>query len=193
MRPASAVRRRLEWSDDEEANRLITDDPLALLIGFVLDQQVTVEKAFVGPKVIRDRLGTLDAGKLAALPAGTVQRAFTELPAVHRYPSAMAARVQSLCAIIATRYGGDAAGLWVGVKSAAELRDRVLALPGFGPMKAATVVGTLGRHYGVRPTGWKGVAAPSPTLAEVVTREDRIAYQTTKRAAKRAAREAKSG
>lgn len=181
---------RLEWSDDDEANRLIAHDPLALLIGFVLDQQVTVEKAFLGPRLLRDRVGTLDAGRLARLDAAEMARAFAGPPAIHRFPSAMAARVQALCSLVDERYQGDAARIWKDVAQAEELRGRLLELPGFGAAKVAITLGVLAQHFGVRPRGWKQLVPPYPTLAGVTTRDERIAYQTGKREHKRRLREA---
>lgn len=187
--PARRHPEQLEWSDDAEANRLIAHDPLALLIGFVLDQQITVEKAFAGPKVLRDRVGTLDAGRLARLDPDALAAIFAAPPALHRFPRAMAARVQALCTIVDERYQGDATRIWEGVTQAEELRRRLLELPGFGVGKAAITLGVLAQHFGIRPRGWRQLAPRHPTLAQVTTRDQRIAYQTHKREQKRRLRE----
>ncbi|MFN2450759.1 MAG: HhH-GPD-type base excision DNA repair protein [Candidatus Dormibacteria bacterium] len=188
-RTAPQAPEKLEWSDDDEANRLIAGDPLALLIGFVLDQQITVEKAFLGPKLLRERVGTLDPGTLARLDGAQLARAFTGPPAIHRFPSAMAERVQALCAIVDERYQGDAARIWSGVGQAEELRARLLELPGFGAAKVAITQAVLAQHFGVRPTGWRKLLPDFPTLAGVTTRAERVAYQTGKREHKRRLRE----
>ena len=117
----------LPWTEDEEANRLLASDPNALLIGFVLDQQVTVQKAFSGPLVLRERLGTLDAGAIAAADLDAI---FRERPAIHRFPGAMATRVRELAAFIVERYDGDAARVWTDAADADELRANISELPG---------------------------------------------------------------
>ncbi|GAC1571212.1 MAG: hypothetical protein NVS3B18_04160 [Candidatus Dormibacteria bacterium] len=188
-RTAPHTPEKLEWSDDDEANRLIAHDPLALLIGFVLDQQVTVEKAFYGPKLLRERVGTLDAGRLARLDPAELARAFAGPPAIHRFPSAMAERVQALCALVDQRYQGDAERIWKGVTKADDLRARLLELPGFGAAKVAITMAVLAEHFGVRPQGWRRLVPSHPTLAGVTTRDQRITYQTQKREHKRRMRE----
>ena len=117
---------RLHFTDSDEANRLLARDPMALLIGFVLDQQVTVQKAFAGPLVIRERLGTIDAHRLAATDLEPV---FKQRPAVHRFPGSMAQRVQALAAHVAERYDGDAARVWTDATTPAELEANLKALP----------------------------------------------------------------
>jgi uncharacterized HhH-GPD family protein len=173
---------RLPYSGDDEADRLIAADPTALLIGFVLDQQVTVQKAFAGPLEIRKRLGTLDPRKLAAMDPERMRQAFATPPAVHRFPGAMAERVRALAALIAADYDGDAARIWQGVDTAAELKRRLAALPGFGPMKSRVVLGLLAKQYGVRPKGWEKAIPDFPTLADVTTPEELAGYQAGKRA-----------
>src|SRR3982750_3234564 len=123
---------RLHFTDSDEANELIAHDPFALLIGFVLDQQVTVQKAFEGPLVLRDRVGTLDAAQLAGMDLEPV---FREKPAIHRFPGSMAERVRALAAHVATAYDGDAARVWKDASTPEELRANLEALPGFGEMK----------------------------------------------------------
>ena len=180
----------LEWTDDAEANRLIAEDPLALLIGFCLDQQVPIEWAFLGPKTMRERLGTLDAAELAAIDDEAFSSAFRTPPAIHRFPGSMAERVHGLCRIVATEYGGDAAAIWRDVRDGAELHKRLKALPGFGQMKATIVTGVLAEHFDVRPLGWEKYAPDWPSLARVRTRNERLEYQAGKRAYKAALRAA---
>ena len=175
---------RLEWTEDPEADRLVAEDPLALLIGFCLDQQVPIEHAFQGPLRLRQRLGNLDARRLAAADPAAFVAAFRTPPAIHRFPASMAERVQGICRIVAETYGGDASRLWGEAGTAAELHRRLAALPGFGPLKARIVTGVLARHFGVRPPGWEEVAPDFPTLADVTTADERRAYQAGKRAHK---------
>ena len=179
---------RMEWTGDKAADALIASNPLALLIGFCLDQQIPVEKAFMGPLVMKERLGTLDAQKLARMDPGRFEEAFRERPAIHRFPASMAARVQALCALVAGEYGNDATRIWAGVADAAELRRRLEALPGFGQMKARIVLGVLAKHLEVRPAGWEALIPDHPTLADVRTVAERQEYQAGKRAWKAALR-----
>jgi uncharacterized HhH-GPD family protein len=178
----------MEWTGNPEADALVARDPLALLIGFCLDQQIPVEKAFLGPLDIERRLGTLDARELAAIDPARFEAAFRQRPAIHRFPASMAARVQALCATIATEYGNDAAAVWSGVSDAAELLRRLRALPGFGEMKARIVLGVLAKQLGVKPRGWAELAPDFPTLADVRTVAERERYQAGKRAYKAALR-----
>ncbi len=184
---------RMEWTGDPEADELVARDPLALLIGFCLDQQIPVEKAFLGPLDMQRRLGTLDARELAAIDPGRFEAAFRQRPAIHRFPASMAARVQALCATVAADYGNDAAAIWTGVTDATELQRRLRALPGFGEMKARIVLGVLGKHLGVKPRGWDALAPDYPTLADVHTVAEREQYQAGKRAYKAAMRAQASG
>jgi uncharacterized HhH-GPD family protein len=183
---------QMEWTGNPEADALIARDPLALLIGFCLDQQITVEKAFSGPLDIRNRLGTLDARELAAIDPGRFEAAFRERPAIHRFPASMASRVQALCAIVATDYGNDATAIWSGARDAAELRARLRALPGFGEMKAQIVLGVVVKQLNVKPNGWESLVPTWPTLADVHTVAEREEYQAGKRAWKASMR-AQSG
>ena len=175
---------RLYYTDNDEANRLLAEDPAALLIGFVLDQQVPVQKAFVGPFVLRERLGTLDPARIAATDPAELDRIFREKPAIHRFPGAMAERVQALCAALAAEYDGDAARVWTEAADAHDLERRLLALPGIGPMKARTLLAILGKQFGVKPAGWDEVAPQHPTLGDVDSAESLAAYQAAKRAHK---------
>jgi uncharacterized HhH-GPD family protein len=181
---APARPRSLPYTGDDEADRLIAEDPCALLIGFVLDQQVTVQKAFSGPLEMRRRLGTIEPRELAAMPAERVATAFAERPAIHRFPTAMAQRVQALCAHLVAEYDGDAAALWRDVDDAKVLWSRLRALPGFGEMKARTVLRLLEHQYGVRPRGIEALLPKNPTLGEVTTAEELATYQAQKRAYK---------
>lgn len=172
----------MQWTGDAAADALVASNPVALLIGFCLDQQVPVEKAFMGPLVIKQRLGTLDARRLSRVDAATFEAAFRERPAIHRFPASMARRVQALCSVIAAEYGNDATRLWIGVADASELRRRLEALPGFGAMKAGIVLGVLAKHLGVKPDGWETLIPDYPTLADVRTVAERQEYQAGKRA-----------
>ena len=136
----SATADRLPFTGDDAADRYLVEEPLALLIGFALDQQVTVQKAFSGPHEIRRRLGHLDAARIAATTAADLDLVFRTPPAIHRFPSSMAAKVQALCAVIAEHYGNDASRIWREARDGRDLRDRLAGLPGFGAMK---VDGTL--------------------------------------------------
>ncbi len=183
--PGAAARpRSLPWTGDEEADRLLAEDANALLIGFVLDQQVTVQKAFSGPLELRRRVGTIDPRELAAMPADRLSAAFAERPAIHRFPTAMAQRVQALAAHLVAEYGGDGEAIWRGVDSGAELWKRLSRLPGFGEMKARNVLRLLERQYGVRPPGIDALLPEHRTLGDVTTAEELADYQTQKRAHK---------
>jgi uncharacterized HhH-GPD family protein len=170
---------RLYFTDSDEANELIAHDPLALLIGFALDQQVTVQKAFSGPLAIKERVGTLDAARLAATDLEPV---FRERPAIHRFPGNMAKRVQELAAHVAERYDGDAARVWTDARDGDELRANIAALPGFGEMKVKALGAVLAKRFGV------AVAEPlvpgHPTLGDVDSAQALADYQAAKRAHK---------
>lgn len=149
----------LQLAQDKEADALLTRDPLALLIGLVLDQQIPLEWAFKGPLSLTQRLGRdLDATDLAAMDPDELAKAFATPPALHRFPGAMAGRVQEMCRILVKEYDGDAANVWNGVTDGRELLKRVQALPGFGAQKAKIFVALLGKQMGVRPKGWREAA-----------------------------------
>jgi uncharacterized HhH-GPD family protein len=151
----------LYLSGHPEADKLLSKDPLALLIGLVLDQQIPLEWAFYGPFNLQQRLGRpLDAEKIAAMSEDALIAAFVARPALHRFPAAMARRVQALCQHLLSTYGGDAAKVWKTATTAPELLDRVRALPGFGEQKAKIFVALLGKQLGVQVTGWAEVAKP---------------------------------
>jgi len=174
----------LHFTGDDEADRLLAEEPLALLVGFVLDQQVTVQKAFSGPLELRRRLGTLDAATIAGTDPGDLEEAFRTRPAIHRFPGNMARRVQELCAAVAEDYGGRAERVWLEAESGEDLKRRLLELPGIGPMKAGSLLAILGKRFGVRPPGWEDVAPKHPTLGDVDSYEALEAYQEKKRAYK---------
>lgn len=179
---------RLHFTGDDAADRLLVDEPMALLIGFALDQQVPVQKAFSGPKVLLERLGTLDARGLAALDATTLEAASKGPPAIHRFPSAMAKRVQELAAFVADTCDGEAARLWTDAADARDLKRRIGGLPGFGEMKTASLYAVLVRQLGVRPDGWEAELPSHPTLGDVDSAQALAAYQAEKRARKAAMR-----
>jgi len=144
---------------EDEANKLLDRSPLALLTGMVLDQQIPLEKAFSSPYVLEQRLGhELDAQELADYDPEALVEIFARTPALHRFPKAMAARVQEVCRVLAERYDGDTSRLWAGVDSGMELLKRVSDLPGFGKQKAQIFVALLGKQYGVQPSGWREAA-----------------------------------
>ncbi len=174
----------LPFTGNPDADRLLAEDPLALLIGFALDQQVTVQKAFAGPLELRQRLGTLDAATLATMDFEPFEAAFRTPPALHRFPGNMAKRVRQLCGAIADGYAGDASRVWTGAADARDLHARLIALPGIGEMKAGTIVALLGKRYGIKPAGWDEVVPAHPTLGDVDSAEALADYQAGKRARK---------
>lgn len=178
----------LPFTGNADADALLARDPLALLIGFALDQQVTVQKAFSGPYELRRRIGGLDAGAIATMDPEALDVAFRTPPALHRFPGNMAGRVRELCAAIAERYGGDASRVWTGARDARDLHARLIALPGIGEMKAGTIVALLGNRYGIKPAGWDEVRPTHPTLGDVDSPEALAEYQAGKRARKAALR-----
>jgi uncharacterized HhH-GPD family protein len=167
---------QLHFTDSDEANALIATDPMALLVGFALDQQVTVQKAFAGPLAIKERLGALDAATLAGADLDSV---FRERPAVHRYPGAMAKRVHDLAAYIEAEYDGDAARVWTDAADGEELRANLAALPGFGEMKVKSLGAVLAKHFGVAAA--QDLVPWHPTLGDVDSPEALADYQAAKR------------
>ena len=172
----------LHFTGNDEADRLLATDPMALLIGFALDQQVPVPTAFTGPLKIKQRLGSLDAGELAAVEPERIEAAFREKPAVHRFPGTMATRVQELARAVVSEYGGDASRLWNEAKDADDLRRRIEALPGFGEMKVKALGSVLAKRFGV-PVAQDLVPA-HPTLGDVDSAQALADYQAAKRAHK---------
>jgi len=190
--PPTPTTDRLPFTGDDEADRYLVSEPLALLIGFALDQQVTVQKAFSGPHVLRQRLGHLDAARIATTDPAELEQVFRTPPAIHRFPASMAGKVQALCKAIADDYDNDAARVWNDAADGRDLQRRLLALPGIGEMKARALIAIVGRRLGVKPPGWDDVAPTTPTLGDVETPEDLARYQEGKRAAKAAARGARA-
>jgi uncharacterized HhH-GPD family protein len=180
----------LPYTGDPEADALLAHDPLALLIGFTLDQQVTVQKAFSGPLELRRRIGHLDPARIAAMDRDELAGVFRERPALHRFPAAMAGRVQAICAAVANEYDGDASRIWTEARDGKDLERRLRSLPGVGDMKAKTLIAILGKRFGVRPPGWEDVAPKHPTLGDVDSAEALANYQAGKRAKKAALRAA---
>jgi uncharacterized HhH-GPD family protein len=180
----------LPFTDNPEANRLLGTDPLALLIGYALDQQVTVQHAFNGPWELRRRLGHLDPGQIASMDPGELERVFRDRPALHRYPASMATRVAALCRVVADTYGGDASRIWTEARDGADLRARLLALPSIGEMKVSGLIAILSRRFGVRLPGLDELLPTWPTLGDVDSPEALEAYQAKKRAYKASLRAA---
>jgi len=170
---------RLYFTESDEANQLLVSDPMALLIGFALDQQVTVQKAFSGPLVLRERLGTLDAATIAGADLDPI---FRERPAIHRFPGSMARRVQDLCAVVADEYDGKAERVWTEASDAADLRKRIGALPGFGAMKITGLGSVLALRFGVEAA--QELVPDHPCLGAVDSPEALAEYQAAKRAHK---------
>jgi uncharacterized HhH-GPD family protein len=183
----------LPFTGDPEADRLLAEDPFALLVGFVLDQQVTLQKAFSGPLELKRRLGGLDARQIASADPDTLDAVFRERPALHRFPGNMARRTQELAAYLVERYDGDASRIWREAKDGADLNARLLDLPGFGPMKAGTLVAILGKRLHLAPPGWEAYAPDHMTLGDVDSTEALHTYQDGKRAKKAAMRAAAKG
>ncbi len=181
---------RLPYTGDDEADRLLATDPLALLIGFALDQQVTVQKAFSGPAELKRRIGHLDAARIAATDPAELDRIFRQRPALHRFPGAMAGRVQALCAHVASEYGGRADRIWTDAADGRDLRQRLLAVPSIGEMKASTLTAILAKRFGLRLPGLDAVLPKHPTLGDVDSAEALASYQAGKRAHKAAMRAA---
>jgi uncharacterized HhH-GPD family protein len=180
----AAAPERLHFTGDDESDRLLASDPLALLIGFALDQQVSVQKAFSGPAELRHRLGHLDAARLAAADPAELEEAFRRRPALHRFPAAMARRVQALCEHIVERYAGDASRVWTDAADGADLERRLTALPSFGDMKVRSMLAILHRRFGVNLPGLEERLPRHPTLGDVDSPEALTRYQEQKRAYK---------
>ncbi len=170
---------RLHFTESDEANELIASDPLALLVGFVLDQQVSVQKAFSGPLALRERLGSLDAATLAS---ADLEPVFRQRPAIHRFPGAMAQRTQALAVHVRDAYDGDAARVWTDAADARELRANLAALPGFGEMKIKALGAVLAKRFGVDVA--RDLVPSHPTLGDVDSAQALADYQAAKRAHK---------
>lgn len=190
----------LRLAQDEVADQLLSEDPLALLIGLVLDQQIPLERAFASPRDLRDRLGgRLSAEDIAAMDPDALAAVFAERPALHRFPAANARRVQELCRLIVDDYGGRAAAVWETASSGDELYRRIRALPGFGEQKARIFIGLLGKQLGVRPPGWEQAAGkfgqPGTflSIADIVDEESLGRVRAYKQQMKAAAKQAQPG
>ena len=177
---------RLHFTGNDEADELIARDPLALLIGFVLDQQVPLQKAFSSPLDLRRRLGSLDAAEIAGMDPGELERVFREKPALHRFPGNMARRVQELCRAVVSEYGGRAERIWEDAADGDELRRRIESLPGFGDMKVKALGSVLAKRFGVEAA--QPLVPSHPTLGDIDSDETRERYQEAKRAHKAALR-----
>ncbi len=169
----------LWFTEDDEACRLLAEDPFALLVGFALDQQVTVQQAFLGPLRLKERLGTLEPRKVAA---ADLEPLFREKPAIHRFPGSMATRVRELAATVTEEYGGNAARLWTEAADGTDLRRRIAALPGFGEMKVKSLGAVLAKRFGV-PVAQELVPG-HPTLGDVDSAQALTDYQAAKKAHK---------
>jgi uncharacterized HhH-GPD family protein len=190
---------KLALSQNPAADALLSSDPLALLIGMVLDQQVPLEWAFAAPLRLKERLGgQLDAADIAAMDPDALAKVFVGPPALHRFPGANAKRVQALCRILVEEYGGQADKVWKGAKTGAELLKRVKALPGFGDQKARIFVALLAKQLGVRPPGWEKVAGDYAldgyrSVADVVDADSLLKVRQFKQEKKAAAKQASAG
>lgn len=193
----------LHLTDDAEADRLLTENPLALMIGMLLDQQVAMEVAFAGPLKIQQRVGAVDAQSIAATDPDVFAEAFRQTPAVHRFPGSMADRVQTLCQRLVDDWDGDAETIWTtpgdndGAPDGKAVLKRLKALPGFGDQKAKIFLALLGKQCGFSGTGWREASAPYGeegsfrSVADIVSPETLLKVRDTKRAMKAAAKEAK--
>ncbi|MCH8984278.1 MAG: Fe-S cluster assembly protein HesB [Acidobacteria bacterium] len=178
---------RLNFTDSDDANRLLASDGLALLIGMLLDQQFPMERAFYGPFLLKERLGEdLDESRIADWDPEAMETVFKGPPAIHRYPSSMAKRTQELCRTIVNEYSGSAKNIWVTADDGAELLTRLEALPGFGIGKSRIFVGLLGKRLGVAPVGWEESAADWSSIADVASFEDVAFLREQKRVMKAA-------
>jgi uncharacterized HhH-GPD family protein len=172
----------LHFTGNDEADALLGQEPMALLIGFALDQQVTVPTAFLGPLKLKQRLGTLDAREIAQADPGRLDEIFREKPAIHRFPGSMAKRVQELAALVDEDYGGQAERVWTDAADGADLRKRISSLPGFGEMKVKALGAVLAKRFGIEVA--QALVPSHPTLGDVDSLEALEDYQAKKRAYK---------
>ncbi|MEV8267835.1 HhH-GPD-type base excision DNA repair protein [Microbacterium sp. NPDC076911] len=195
----------LHITGDDDADQLLTEVPLALLIGMLLDQQIAMETAFAGPLKISQRVGSMDAASIASYEPEAFAEQFKKTPAVHRFPGSMAGRVQSLCAAITEEWDADASAIWTrpepGSDSApngATVLKRLKALPGFGEQKAKIFLALLGKQYGYEGAGWREASTPYGdegsfrSVADIVSAESLTKVREHKRAMKAAAKLAKA-
>jgi uncharacterized HhH-GPD family protein len=190
----------LHITGDADADALLSTDPLALLLGMLLDQQVPMETAFAGPAKLRDRIGTLDPKKIADYDADELEAVFRITPSIHRYPGSMAGRAQALAASVVETWGGDVSAIWTApsddgaAPDGAEILKRLKALPGFGEQKAKIFLALLGKQYGLRADGWResagdyGLEGSYRSVADIVDPESLTKVREFKKAAKAAAK-----
>jgi uncharacterized HhH-GPD family protein len=190
----------LALAQDAEADKLLSEDPLALLIGMVLDQQIPLEWAFKGPQMLKERLGgVLDATHIASMDPEEVRQAFSTRPALHRFPGSMAKRVQEMCQALVEDYGGDAAKVWTSARTGEQLYANIKALPGFGEQKARIFMALLAKQFGVKPPGWQekageyGQAGSYKSVADIVDPESLGRVRQYKQEKKRAAKASPGG
>jgi uncharacterized HhH-GPD family protein len=181
-------------AQDEAADALLSKDPLALLLGMLLDQQFPMESAFAGPWKLQQRLGHLDAERIASMDLEELTAAMRQAPVVHRFPGSMAGRMQAVCAVVASDYGNDASRIWKKAKSGQELLDRLKALPGFGEQKAKIFVALLGKQLGLKAEGWReaagayGEEGSTRSVADVRDKDSLLAVRAFKKETKAAAK-----
>lgn len=184
----------LQLSQDPDADALLSKDPLALLLGMLLDQQFPMEAAFAGPWKLKQRLGHLDAERIATMDLEELTAAMRQPPVVHRFPGSMAGRVQAVCAVVASEYGNDASRIWKTASSGQELLDRLKALPGFGEQKAKIFIALLGKQLGLKAEGWReaagayGEEGSTRSVADVRDKDSLLAVRAFKKQAKAAAK-----
>jgi uncharacterized HhH-GPD family protein len=169
------------WTENPEANELLDTDPLALLIGMVLDQQAKMEKAFIGPYELKKRLGGLDVRTIASMDPDRLDEVFRERPALHRFPGNMARRVQAMTQVVVKDYGGDAGAVWREARDGDDLAKRISKLPGFGEMKTKIMISVLAKKFGVKPPGWEKHAASWHSVADVDSPESMAQARVVKR------------
>ena len=173
----------LHYTDRADANQLIAGEPAALLVGIVLYQQVPTEKAFVGPLLLKERMGgSLDPSEIATMDPEELEEIFRQKPALHRFPASMAKKVQAVCAYVVDHHDGVVAGLWNGADTAHEVVQRIQAMPGFGEYKARVYFGVLAQRFGIRPDGWESLVPDWPSIADIVVPEDLVELKLRKKA-----------
>ena len=184
--PAATVN-ALPFTGDPAGDRLLVAEPMALLLGFVLDQQVPLERAFSAPAKLLERLGTISPEALLAADPTAVERAFAQQPALHRFPRMMSSRVLQLCHLLVKNYQGRPEQIWDGAADAEDLIRRLGGLPGIGSMKAGTMLAVLAKQLGVKPKGWELLVPDHPTLGDVADQEGLLQYRAYKRSLKQGA------
>jgi len=173
---------QLNFTESEDANRLLAHDDLALLIGMLLDQQFPMERAFYGPQLLKDRLGRdLTPQLIVETDPDELEALFKGPPAIHRYPASMAKRTQDLCRVVVDEYDGKASNVWETASDGADLLKRLKALPGFGEGKSRIFVGVLGKRLGIRPDGWEKAKADWPSIADVAEFDDVLKLREQKK------------